>query len=64
MGVTHLTLDLRSRHECGNGIDDYYIDGVAADEHLGDLKRLLTRVRLRYEKVVDIDAELSRVRDV
>ncbi len=57
MGVTHLTLNLSLRCKGCHRIDGHDIDGAAADEHLGDLKRLLAIIRLGYQQVVDIDAD-------
>ena len=55
--VAHLPLDLGLGHERGHGIDDDDVEGVAADQHLGDLEGLLAVVGLRDEQVVDVDAE-------
>jgi hypothetical protein len=38
--------------------------GRRADEHVGDLERLLAGVRLGHEQLVDVHAELPRVRGV
>src|SRR3954466_10234122 len=59
--VAHLTFDLRLRHQRRDGIDDEEIDGAAADQGFRDLERLLTRVGLRDEEVLDLDPELLRV---
>ena len=37
------------------------VDRAGAHEHVGDLERLLTRVGLRHEQRVDVDAELLGV---
>ena len=37
------------------------VDRAASHEHVGDLERLLTRVGLRDEEGVDVDAELAGV---
>ena len=43
---------------------DHHVDRVAPDQHLGDLERLLARVRLGDQQVVDVHTELPRVLDV
>ena len=54
--IAHLAFDLRARHERGDAIDDDDVDGVAADERVADLERLLAGVRLRDEQLADVDA--------
>ena len=61
VGVAHLALDLGLRHEGCDGVDDDEVDRAGADQHVGDLERLLTCVGLRHEELVDVDAELLRV---
>ncbi len=61
MRITHVALDLGLGHERGNRIDHDDIDGARSNENLADLHRLLTGVRLRDKKVLDVDAELDRV---
>ncbi len=62
--VAHLALDLRLRRERGDRVDRDDVEGAGADEQLRDLERLLARVGLRDEKVVDVDADPLRVRGV
>ncbi len=64
MRGAHLAFDLRPGDEGGNGIDDYYVDGAAAHQDLGDLERLLAGVGLRDQQVLEIDAQLLGVVDV
>ena len=52
------------RHQRGHRVDDDDVDAARADEHLDDLERLLAVVGLRDQQVVEIDAELLRVRRV
>src|SRR5690606_12759722 len=58
---THLALDLGLGHERGDRVDHDDVDRARADEHVHDLERLLTRVRLRDEQGVGVDAELLGV---
>ena len=62
--VAHLAFDFGLRHERRHRVDDDDVDAVRADEDLDDLERLLAVVGLRDEQVVDVDAELLRVRRV
>ena len=41
--------------------DDQHIDRAGAHQRIGDFERLFAGVRLRDQKVVDIDAELARI---
>ena len=61
MTVPHLPLDLRARHESGHRVDHQDVDRARFDEHVGDLQRLLTGVRLRDDEIVRVHAELARV---
>jgi hypothetical protein len=42
--VPHIAVELGSRDERGDGVDHDDVDGIGADERLGDLERLLARV--------------------
>ena len=46
------------RHEGGDRVDDDHVDGVALDEHLGDVHRLFAVARLAHEQRFEVDAEL------
>ena len=59
--VAHFAFELGARDECGNRVDNDDVDGAAADQDFGDFEGLLAAVRLRDEKVFDIDSELARV---
>ena len=61
VAVAHVALDLRLRNERGDRVDDDEVDRARADEHVGDLERLLAVVRLRDEELVGLHAELARV---
>ena len=62
--VAHLALDLGPGHERRDRVHHDHVHRVAADQHLGDLQRLLARVRLRDQEVVHVDPQLARVLDV
>ena len=55
--VAHLAFDLGARRERGHGVDRHDVERAAADEHLGDLERLLAVVGLGDQQVVDVDAD-------
>src|SRR4029077_10861622 len=61
VGVAHLTLDLGPGHECGHRVDDHDVERARADQHVGDLERLLARVGLGDQQLVDVDADGGRV---
>src|SRR3546814_1752332 len=58
MAVTHLAFDRGARDQGGDRIDEQDIDRVGAHQGIDDLERLLPRVGLRDDEVIDIDAEL------
>ena len=64
MRVAHLALDLGLRRQRGDRVDRDDRERAGADEQLADLERLLARVGLRDEQLVDVDADLLRVRRV
>ena len=49
--VAHLALDLRARHERGDGVHHDHVDRAGAHERLGDLERLLAGIRLGDEHI-------------
>ena len=57
MAVAHLAFDLGPGHECGDRVDDEHVERARADQHVGDLERLLPRVGLGDEQIVDVDAD-------
>ena len=59
--VAHLALDLGPRHQSRHRVDHEHVQRAAADQHLGDLKRLLAVVGLRQQQLVDVDADSLRV---
>ena len=61
VGVAHLALDLRLRHERRDRVDRDDVERPGADEELRDLERLLSRVGLGDEQLVDVDADPAGV---
>ena len=61
VAVAHLALDLGARHERRDRVDDDDVDRAGADQHVGDLERLLTGVGLADQQGVGVDAELLGV---
>ena len=59
--VAHVTVELGAGDQRRHRIDHDHVDGVGADECLGDLERLLAGVRLGDEQLVDVHAELPGV---
>ena len=59
--VTHLAIEFRLGNECGHGVDDDDVDRIGTDEHIADLQRLLTGIRLRDEKLVYVHTYLGGV---
>ena len=57
VAVPHLALDLGPRHQRGHRVDHDEVDRAGADQHVGDLQRLLTGVRLGDQQRVGVDAE-------
>ena len=58
MAVAHLAFDLCPRHERGDRVDHQHVDRVRTNQRVDDLERLLARVGLRNDQLVDIDAQL------
>ena len=57
MGVPHLALDLGLGNQGGHRVHHDHVDRAAADQDLDDLERLLPRVWLADQQVVDLDAD-------
>ena len=58
MRIAHFAIEFRLRHQRGHGVDNQHIDCTGADEGLSDLQCLFAVVRLRYQKVIHIHAQL------
>ena len=61
MGVAHLAFDFGLGHERGNGVDDDDVDAARTDQHVSDLKGLLTRVGLGDQEGVGVHAQGASV---
>ena len=61
MAVAHLALDLGAGHQRGDGVDDDQVERAGADQHVGDLERLLAGVGLGDQQRVGVDAEVLGV---
>ena len=57
VAVAHLALDLGAGHQRGHRVDDDQVERAGADQHVGDLERLLTGVGLGDQQRVGVDAE-------
>ena len=57
MGVSHLAFDFRLGHEGRDGVNDDDVDATRADQHVGNLEGLLTRVGLGDQERVRVDAQ-------
>src|SRR5450755_3900010 len=62
--IAHFALDLGLRRQRRHRVDHDDIDRAGAHEHVGDLERLFAIVRLRYQQVIDLDAEFFRINRV
>src|SRR4051794_10425997 len=61
VAVTHLALNLGARHERGDRVDDDDVERARADQHVGDLQRLLTGVGLADQQRIGVDADRTGV---
>ena len=57
MGVAHLAFDLGPWREGRHRVDDHHVERTRTDQHVADLERLLARVGLGDEQLVDVDAD-------
>src|SRR5690625_2400162 len=64
VAVAHVALDLGLRNERRHGVDNDHIERAATYEHVADIERLPTGIRLRDEKLLEIDTELSCIRRI
>ncbi|MNM70341.1 hypothetical protein D3C81_819680 [compost metagenome] len=61
MGIPHLAFNFRLRRQGGHRVDDDDVDRVGAHQHVADLQRLFTGIRLGDQQVVDVDAQLGGI---
>src|SRR5690606_36198842 len=59
--IPHLTLDLSPRHQRSHRIHHHHINRARPHQQLHDLKRLLTRIRLRHQQVLNVHTQRSRI---
>mmetsp|Transcript_9952 Transcript_9952/g.38688 ORF Transcript_9952/g.38688 Transcript_9952/m.38688 type:complete len:352 (-) Transcript_9952:300-1355(-) len=62
--VAHVPLQLGARDQGSDGVEDDHVHSAGAHEGVHDLEGVLARVRLGEQEVVDVHAELERVRGV
>ena len=62
--VAHLAFDLGAGHERGDRVDHEHVEGTRPDQHVGDLERLLSRVGLADQQLVDVDADRRGVHGI
>jgi hypothetical protein len=58
VAVPHLALDLGLRRQRRDRVDRDDVERARADQELRDLERLLARVGLGDEQIVDVDADV------
>jgi len=61
MTVAHVALDFRLGGKRRYRVDDHDIHRARAHDHVADLQRLLARVRLADQQVLDINAEIAGI---
>ncbi|QTK78213.1 hypothetical protein AT6N2_C0285 [Agrobacterium tumefaciens] len=59
--ITHLAFDFRPRRQRRNGVDHEHVNRAGAHQRIGDLKRLLARIRLRDQQALQIHAKLAGI---
>ena len=64
MGITHIALNLRTRHQSRYRVHHDNIDGAAAHQRLYNLQRLLASIRLGNQKIVNIHAQILGINRV
>src|SRR5271165_1060159 len=62
--IAHVAFDLRFGDQRGDGVDHDDVDRVGTHEHLGDVKRLLARIRLRDKQIVQLHSEVAGIRRI
>ena len=61
MAVSHVTVDLRLRYQCGNRVHYNNIDGAGTYHGLSNLQCLLTVIRLRNVQIINVYADILRI---
>ena len=62
--IADLALDLGTRSQSGDRVDDDGVDGARAHEHVDDLERLLARIGLGNEDLIDVHADTCGIRGI
>lgn len=57
VAVTHLAFEFRARHQRRHRVDDHDVERTRTDQHVGDLKRLFSGVRLADQQRIGVDAQ-------
>ena len=61
MSVSHISLDLCLRYQRCDRVDDNDINGTAAGQHITDFQRLLSRILLGNQELLNPDAQILRI---
>ena len=59
--VAHLAVEFGLRGQRRHRVDDEHVDGAGAHQGVGDLERLLARVGLGDQEIVQVDPELAGI---
>ena len=64
MRVAHFALKLSLRHQRRHRVDDQHVNRARTHQRIGNFQRLFTRIRLRYQKIIDIHADFFGIRRI
>ena len=59
--IAHLALDFSARRQGSNGIDHDHIHGARTHQGVGNFQRLLARIGLGHQELVQIDTQLMGI---
>ena len=62
--IADLALNLSTRSQSGDRVDDDGVDGARAHKHVDDLERLLARIGLGNEDLIDVHADTRGIRGI
>ena len=57
VAVAHFPLDFRPRNQSRHRVDDDHVNGIGPNQHLADFQRLLPRIRLGNQQIVQLHAQ-------